>query len=253
MKNAHVLELKNIRKSFGEKIVLKDISFNIVKGDLVAIIGPSGSGKSTLMNIITKSTSYDKGEILIEGIPSINISNSKDYAKKIGIIKQQFDLVRELSVVQNVLAGRLNEWGFIKSFMSLVKPLEEEKALKALEAVGIKEKAYNITSQLSGGEQQRVAIARLLIQDPEIFLADEPISSLDPARANDVLSLITNLSKEKNKTLIASMHSVEYVMKYFNRAIGIKNGEVLFNQPVKELSNETLEKLYELEEVENGA
>src|SRR5699024_6207942 len=140
-----------------EKEVLKDISFKIEKGDLVAIIGPSGSGKSTLMNIITKSTSYSTGEILIEGIPSININNSKDYAKKIGIIKQQFDLVRELPVIQNVLAGRLNEWGFIKSFISLIRPLEEEKGLRALESVGIKEKAYNVTSQLSGGEQQRVA------------------------------------------------------------------------------------------------
>ena len=243
-----VLELKDISKSFDEKQVLKNISFKIQKGELIAIIGPSGSGKSTLMNVITKSTNYNTGEMLIEGIPSISINSSKDYAKKIGIIKQQFDLVRELPVIQNVLVGRLNEWGFIKSLISLIKPLEEEKGLKALESVGIREKAYSITSQLSGGEQQRVAIARLLVQDPEIFLADEPISSLDPSRAKDVLTLITKLSKEKKKTLVASMHSVEYVKKYFNRVIGIKNGNIIFDKPVESLTDEILEELYRLEE-----
>lgn len=248
MENISVLELKNISKSFDEKEVLKDISFKIERGDLVAIIGPSGSGKSTLMNIITKSTNYSAGEMLIDGIPSISITNSKDYAKKIGIIKQQFDLVRELPVIQNVLMGRLNEWGLIKSLISLIKPLEEEKGLEALESVGIKEKAYTITSKLSGGEQQRTAIARLLVQDPEVFLADEPISSLDPTRAKDVLNLITSSVKKKDKTLIASMHSVEYVRSHFNRVIGIKDGKILFNQLVGDLTNETLEELYRLEE-----
>ena len=142
------------------------------------------------------------------------------------MIRQQFDLVGQLAVIHNVLAGRLSEWGLFKSLIFTYHPQEKEAAIRALERVGLADKYYEQTANLSGGEQQRVALARLLLQKPEIILADEPVASLDPARAEDILSMLTKLVKEENQTLITSLHSVEYARKYFTRIIALKDGHI---------------------------
>ena len=134
------------------------------------------------------------------------------------MIRQQFDLVGQLPVIHNVLAGRLADWGFFKSFWSLIVPQEKQAAYKALEKVGLAEKMTELTSKLSGGEQQRVALARLLLQKPEMILADEPVASLDPARAEDILSMLTKTwLQEEKRNLVTSLHSVEYARKYFHK------------------------------------
>ena len=196
MKNNSILSIKNLTKEFNGNRVLEEINIEIRKGEVIALIGSSGSGKSTLMNLITRTLDKDEGEILIEGEKISQFSN-KDFAKKVGILRQQFDLVKNIKVVHNVLAGRFNEWGFTKSFISLFKPQDLDYAKLALKKIGLEEKLYEITSSLSGGEQQRVAIARLLVQNPLLFLADEPISSLDPVNSRNVLSLITGLVRKE--------------------------------------------------------
>jgi len=146
------------------------------------------------------------------------------------------------------LAGRLADWGVLKSLFSLLVPQEKEIARKALERVGLSDKIFEITSTLSGGEQQRVAMARLMIQKPEVILADEPVASLDPARAEDVLAMLIKIVSEQKQTLIASLHSVEYARKYFTRIIALKNGEIFFDLPTDKVTDDLLAELYQLKE-----
>lgn len=242
----YLLSLQNVAKRFNQKTVLDQISLNIQAGEIVALVGPSGSGKSTLMNAIMRSLELSNGAIFIDDKNIQDYRNNKEYAQKVGMLHQQYDLVKQLEVVHNVLAGRLNHWGLWQSLLSLVKPQQCHIAEQALSAVGLQEKIDRPTTELSGGEQQRVAIARLLVQNPMLILADEPVSALDPANAQNVLALLTKLVREQHKTLIASMHSVEYAKAHFDRMIGIKAGKIVFDLQTKQVTQQQLNALYGL-------
>ncbi|MEH7437852.1 phosphonate ABC transporter ATP-binding protein [Neobacillus drentensis] len=242
------IEAKNISKHYERKIALSSLSFSIKEGELVALIGPSGAGKTTLLNAIAGLVPLNSGELIIDDNPLTSYKKGKAFAKKVGVIRQQFDLIGPLAVIHNVLAGKLADWGLFKSLLSLLIPQEKELAVNALKRVGLDEKIYEITSSLSGGEQQRVAMARLMVQKPEVILADEPVASLDPARADDVLSMLTSIVTEEKQTLIASLHSVEYARKYFTRIISLKNGEIFFDLPTDQVTDELLKDLYQLKE-----
>jgi len=248
MSSKTMIEAKNISKHFEGKIALSSLSFSIRQGELVALIGPSGAGKTTLLNSIAGLIPFQNGELLIDSQPISSYKKGKIFAKKIGVIRQQFDLIGSIAVIHNVLAGRLADWGVLKSLFSLLVPQEKEIARKALERVGLSDKIFEITSTLSGGEQQRVAMARLMIQKPEVILADEPVASLDPARAEDVLAMLIKIVSEQKQTLIASLHSVEYARKYFTRIIALKNGEIFFDLPTDKVTDDLLAELYQLKE-----
>lgn len=253
MYDQSIIELDQISKNYERKIALSSLSFHVNKGELIALIGPSGAGKTTLLNLLAMILQPDTGEMLIDNKPISHYRDPKIRAKKMGMIRQQFDLVGQLAVVHNVLAGRLADWSFIKSLLSLLIPQEKEAAAAALSRVGLEEKLYERTSNLSGGEQQRVALARMLLQKPEIILADEPVASLDPARAEDTLEMLTSIATEENQTVIASLHSVEYAKKYFNRLIALKNGKIQFDLPVGQVKEEQLRELYQLKELKQNA
>ncbi|MBS8264192.1 phosphonate ABC transporter ATP-binding protein [Mesobacillus boroniphilus] len=244
-----VISLNQITKIYERKIALSSLSFSVNKGELVALIGPSGAGKTTLLNLLAALLPPSQGEILIDGHPLSELKDPKKRAKKIGIIRQQFDLVGELPVIHNVLVGRLSEWGIFKSLLSMLIPQDKGYAAQALSRVGLADKLYEKTSSLSGGEQQRVALARLLVQSPEIVLADEPVASLDPARAEDVLDLMVKIALEEKQTLIASLHSVEYARKYFDRLIALKDGELFFDLPASSVTDDHIQSLYKLKEI----
>ena len=212
----------------------------------MALVGPSGSGKSTLMNSIMRAVPLTSGEIQLENCNIQDYHDNKQFAQQVGMLHQQYDLVKQLEVIHNVLAGRLNQWGFWRSLFSLVKPQEKQIAEQALAAVGLLDKIDQPTAELSGGEQQRVAIARLLVQNPKLILADEPVSALDPVNAQNVLALLTRLVRKQGKTLIASMHSVEYAKTYFDRMIGIKQGKIVFDLQTEQVTQEQLNALYGL-------
>lgn len=242
--NSSLLSLHHISKHFAGQTVLDNISFSVKQGEIIALVGPSGSGKSTLMNAMMKAVPLSSGEILLDGKNIQAYSDNKAFAQQVGMLHQQYHLVKQLEVVHNVLAGRLNRWGLWRSLFSLIKPQERELAEQALQAVGLAEKITKPTAELSGGEQQRVAIARLLVQDPKLILADEPVSALDPVNAQNVLALLTSLVRDNGKTLIASMHSVEYAKTYFDRMIGLKVGRIVFDLPTAEVSQARLDELY---------
>lgn len=239
-----LLSLHSVSKSFSDQTVLDNVSFSVKSGEIIALVGPSGSGKSTLMNAMMRAVPLSGGEIFLDGQNIQSYQNNKMFAREVGMLHQQYNLVKQLDVVHNVLAGRLNYWGVWRSLLSLIKPQERELAEQALQAVGLGEKIAKLTTELSGGEQQRVAIARLLVQDPKLILADEPVSALDPVNAQNVLALLTSLVRNNGKTLIASMHSVEYARTYFDRMIGLKAGRVVFDLPTSEVSQARLDELY---------
>lgn len=242
------IDIKKIGKVYERKIALSSLSLSVKKGELIALIGPSGAGKTTLLNLLAATLPPDQGEITIDGQLLAEMTDQKKRAKKIGIIRQQFDLIGELPVIHNVLAGKLSEWGIMKSLLSMFFPQDKQDAILALTRVGLRDKLYERTSALSGGEQQRVALARLLIQSPEIVLADEPVASLDPARAEDILALLVKIASEGNQTLIASLHSVEYAKKYFDRLIALKDGYLFFDLPASSVTDAHIASLYKLKE-----
>lgn len=241
-----MFEVINISKNFESVEALKKVTLDVNIGERVALVGPSGSGKTTLLNLLAGSIRPTNGSIRIFEDNIDALRKRGDLSRLVGFIHQQFDLVPHLNVIHNVNAGNLGKWSLAKSLFSLIKPMAENEAIKALRTVGIDPRLYVKVSKLSGGEQQRVAIARVLVQDPKALLADEPVASLDPKRAEKLVELLVRISLEDNRVLIASLHNVDLVKKYFTRVIGLRAGEILFDVPVSELKQSLLSELYEL-------
>jgi phosphonate transport system ATP-binding protein len=212
----------------------------------VALAGPSGSGKSTLLYLIAGILQPDQGQLYIDHRRLSQLQPGRELSKLVGIIHQQYDLVPHLPVIHNVLAGRLGQWSLFRSLVSLVWPQDRQLAESALARLGIADKAHQRTSHLSGGEQQRVAIARVMVQSPRVVLADEPVASLDPARAEEILRLLTDLTTSAEKTLIVSLHSPYLIQKYCTRVIGLRGGQMLFDLPASDVTEVELDRLYEL-------
>ncbi len=248
METNSIIQFEHVTKKYGDHTVLKDISLSVERGERVALIGASGAGKSTLLHLLSNTLKVDEGIVRICGSPVDSFSNPRKLAKKIGIMRQQFDLVLPLKVINNVLVGKLREWGFFKSLFSMFFYFERPLALEALRKVGIEHKAYEQTFNLSGGEQQRVALARLLVQAPDIILADEPIASLDPTRGKAIIELLIQLSIERQHTLLVSLHTLEIAFNYFDRVIAIESGQIIFDGPPSEIDDGVLDRVYALEE-----
>ncbi|OKH53490.1 phosphonate ABC transporter ATP-binding protein [Scytonema sp. HK-05] len=243
-----IFELKNVTKQFGTFQSLSNINLQIYPGERVALVGSSGAGKSTLISLLNGTLQPTQGEVWVLGrnLAHLRPKSLRQIQRQIGTIYQQFHLVDNLQVIHNVNAGHLGRWSFFKAAASLIYPLEVETAFKALAQVGIPEKLYERTDRLSGGQQQRVAIARVLVQDPAAILADEPISSLDPERSREVINLLRSLNKNTGKTLITSLHAIEYARSHFQRLIGLRQGRILFDAPVEEVSIGMVEDLYRI-------
>lgn len=243
-----VFKVNKVTKSYGDRLILDGVSFAIESGQRVAIMGPSGVGKTSLIGILSARDFPDSGEVSLLGKSINELTSRRELSAKVGVIHQQYDLVPNLSVIQNVLAGNLGRWSFVTSVMSLFVPRERDKALEAIGKVGLLGHEYKKASYLSGGEQQRVAIARVLVQDPDIVLADEPIASLDPRLAEEVIGLFMSLVATENKTVIASMHSVELTIKFFDRVLGIRNGQIYFDLQADRLNDRIVSDLFQGQE-----
>ena len=243
-----VFELENVSKHFGELAALQDINLSIKAGERVALVGPSGAGKSTLLSLLNGTQRPDTGRVSVLGqnLATLTIRQLRQTQRQVGTIYQQFHLVDQLAVIHNINAGRLGSWSTGRALISLMWPREKEDAYEALERVGIPEKLFERTSQLSGGQQQRVAIARVLVQNPEAILADEPIASLDPERAKEVMNLLSKLVAELDKTLVVSVHAIEFAYSHCERIIGLRNGRIAFDLPSAEVTSEQVQALYQI-------
>ena len=246
----HLIVADGISKRFGRVQALAPLSITIGQGERVALAGPSGSGKTTLLYLLAGIIQPDTGKLLLAGQDLARQRPGKEKAGLVGLIHQQYDLVPHLPVLHNVLAGRLGQWSLVRSLISLVWPQDRHVAEAALAQMGIADKIYERTSHLSGGEQQRVAIARLMVQESRVILADEPVSSLDPVRAEDMLEILTALAGDSGKALVASIHSPDLMRKHFSRVIGLREGRLEFDIPASDVTGQVLERLYELEQSE---
>ena len=241
-----IFRLEGVTKSYSGRTALAPLSLSIGAGEAVAVLGPSGSGKTTLLHLLAGIIRPDSGSIVLNGHALSGLGPGRESAGLVGVIHQQYDLVPHLSVVHNVLAGRLGSWSLVRSLWSLLSPRDLEMAESALSRVGLVDRLYERTSRLSGGEQQRVAIARLLVQDPRVIVADEPVASLDPARARDLMALLAGVAAETGKTLVASLHSTQLAREYFSRTIGLRGGDLVFDLPVADMTQAMLDDLYYL-------
>jgi len=226
---------------------LKDVTLEIPQGDFVAVIGLSGAGKSTLIKLVNKMIPVTSGTLTVNDVPvdeSLNGKELRRFRRNIGMVFQSFNLIGRTTVIKNVLAARVADMKLLPSLVGYYSDEDKVKALEALHQVGILEKAYMRADQLSGGQQQRVALARTIAQDPDIILADEPVASLDPITANQVMADFEKVNKELNITVIANMHHVDMALKYAKRVIGIREGNVVFDGPSSEITEELLKEIY---------
>jgi phosphonate transport system ATP-binding protein len=243
-----IFQVNQISLRFGQVYALENINLQIYPGEKVALVGASGAGKSTLLSLLNGTLEPSEGEVKLLGrnLSELSQKARRNVQGNIGTIYQQFHLVDNLRVVHNVNAGHLGRWSFWQAALSLVWPLEVEKAVAALTRVGIPEKLYDRTDQLSGGQQQRVAIARVLVQDPAAILADEPISSLDPERSREVMDLLRDLSEQTGKTLVTSLHSIAFARSHCDRIIGLRHGRLFFDVRAEELTEDMVGELYRI-------
>ena len=240
-------ELRGIRKVFADgEIALDGISLTVGAGEQVAFIGPSGAGKTTLFRILNLTVRPTEGGLVFEGqeVSARSDAELRRLRTRIGTIYQLHNLVGRLRVVHNVLAGNLGRWSTVTALTSLVRPRGVGGAARALEQVGMPEKLWARTDELSGGQQQRVAIARVLVQNPDVILADEPVSSVDPSLAVTIVSLLRDLSHQRGKTLLINLHSVDLALNYFPRIVGIRDGRLQFDLAPDQVSAELLAELY---------
>ena len=244
---APLLRLVGVDVRFGDTHALRGINLDVAPGERVALVGPSGAGKSTLLGLCNATAVPSTGHVEFRGEPVVDTDAwRRSQGRLIGTVHQQLNLVPSLRVVHNVNAGRLAQWSTAKALFSLVRPQETSRAHDALQAVGIADKINMRTHQLSGGEQQRVAIARVLVQGPALVLADEPVAALDPARADEVVALLVGQAARVDSALLISLHTFALARRHCDRIVGLRDGVVVFDRPAFSVSDDDANDLYRI-------
>ena len=242
-----MLEITNLTKIYdGDVHALDQVSFTIQQGEFLAVIGLSGSGKSTLLRCINRLVEPTGGQIVWNGVDVTGASQDemRRIRRKIGMVFQHFNLVSRSKVITNVLSGRL---GYVNPVMSLVNRFPKEDvamAMRQMERVGITDQAHKRADELSGGQQQRVGIARAMMQEPEMILADEPVASLDPVLAHSIMQYLEKINQEDGVTVLCSLHFLDLVHRYADRAIALNEGKLMFDGRPEEIDDEKFKEIY---------
>ncbi|AFN77073.1 phosphonate ABC transporter ATP-binding protein [Stutzerimonas nitrititolerans] len=231
---------------------LSGIDIQAAQGERIAIIGPSGAGKTTLLRLLATGLKPDSGQLSLLGEQPWGEGSYRlrKLRARIGLVHQAPPLPPRQRVVTAVLAGRLGHWSLPRSLLSLIYPLDRSGAAEALARLDLADKLYVRCDQLSGGQLQRVGIARMLYQQPELILADEPVSAMDPVLSDHTLGLLNQEAQRRNATLVASLHAVDLALAHFPRIIGLRAGQILFDKPAEALRPEELTALYANEQLE---
>jgi phosphonate transport system ATP-binding protein len=241
------LVIRNLVKEYVPgKPVLRGINLTIAAQGITAIIGPSGTGKSTLLRCINRLVEPTQGEIRLNGEDLVPLKGRalRLARRRIGMVFQEYNLVERLSVMENVLSGRLGYVSFWRAWLRRYAEEDIARAFELLEAVGLPEQATRRADALSGGQRQRVGIARALMQRPELLLADEPTSSLDPRTAIEIMDLMTGLSTSARIPLVVNIHNVDLARRFAQRVIGMAGGEIVFDGPPEKLEASHLRQIY---------
>ncbi len=227
-------------------VALKDVSFQVEDGEFLAVIGLSGSGKSTLLRCINRLIEPTSGKIIwndtdVTALPAFQM---RQVRRQIGMVFQQFNLVKRSSVLTNVLSGRLGYVSPYQSMFNYFSPADHQRAMENLGQLGLADKAHVRADSLSGGQQQRVGIARALMQEPKLVLADEPVASLDPVLAHSILKYLEQMNKERKITVLCSLHFLDLVHRYATHAIALKDGQLVFQGLPSEIDDEQFKAIY---------
>lgn len=250
MTDAAVLSVRQVSKSFGSRRALDHVSLDVARGEMIALIGPSGSGKSTLLRAISGLAPIDKGpgridafgdQVQAQGRVDRNVRRVRI---RIGMIFQQFNLVGRLPLFTNVALGSLGRIGFLRGLLGFWPSETKQAAMAALARVGVAEYAGQRAGTLSGGQQQRAAIARALVQKAKIILADEPVASLDPVSARRVMEILRDLNRTDGLTMIVTLHQVDYALRYCDRVVALKAGQIVYDGPAQGLTRKQLIDIY---------
>jgi len=237
--------LSGIDHKFGDVHALTNVQMSIAPGETVALIGPSGSGKSTLLSLLDgRLRGWSGAAVVLDQALDANEAPHRDSRADVGFIFQEFALVDRMTVEQNVMSGRLGRTNRIASLFGRFTDRDREIVATAMHDTGIADLAERRVDQLSGGQRQRVAIARCLAQEPKLILADEPVSNLDPARADAVLGLISQQARKRQVGVIFTSHQPEFAKRFADRIVGLKDGRVLFDTLSSELNQADIETLY---------
>ena len=242
-----MIEFKNVYKTYPNGFTaLKNVNLNIEQGEFVAIIGLSGAGKSTILRCINRMHDIQQGTLTVDGVDVESLSGKslRRFRRKVGMIFQSFNLVSRSTVIKNVLTADVPDMPFWRVLFGIFTKEQKMRALASLDKVGILDKAYTRCDQLSGGQQQRVALARTLNQNPSIILADEPVASLDPVTARQVMSDFARINKEYKITILLNIHHVDLALNYCDRVIGVRAGEIVFDGPASSITQEQLDEVY---------
>jgi len=244
---SRVLKMEHIEKVYGNQVrALHDISLEVRAGEFVAVIGPSGSGKSTLLRTVNQLVVPSGGHVYIDGEEVTGASGKKLrlLRRKVGMIFQHYNLVQRLSVMQNVLHGRLGYMSALDGMLGNYTEEDKRKAIDLLQEIEMGDRLYNRASDLSGGQKQRVGIARAIMQEPKLLLCDEPIASLDPNASKIIMDLIYQMTQRRNIACIVNLHQLDVAMRYATRIIGLAKGEMIFDGTPQQLNNAVIEKIY---------
>lgn len=242
-----MLRVENLTKIYYDgTVALKEVSFEVPDGQFLAVIGLSGSGKSTLLRCINRLVEPTSGKIFWneEDVTAAPQEDLRQVRRRIGMVFQHFNLVHRSTVITNVLAGRL---GYVNPALSILNRFPKEdvqKAIAQLERVGLAEKAKARADELSGGQQQRVGIARAMMQDPEMILADEPVASLDPVLAHSIMQYLERINTDDGVTVLCSLHFLDLVHRYADRAIALNRGELVFDGEPKAIDDDRFKAIY---------
>ena len=242
-----MIEFKHVSKTYPNGVKgLKDVNLTIDQGEFVAIIGLSGAGKSTLIRTINRMIDITEGQLTVDGTDVMTLKGKslRRFRRKIGMIFQSFNLVSRSTAIKNVLTSMVPDMPWWKVLLGIFSKEQKMHALEALDKVGILDKAYTRCDQLSGGQQQRVALARTLNQTPTIILADEPVAALDPVTAHQVMGDFKRINEEMNISILINIHHVDLALKYATRLIGIRAGEIVYDGPVDQVTQEILDSIY---------
>lgn len=243
-----ILEFQHVNKVYNNSTkALDDVSFFVEKGEFVSIIGPSGAGKSTILRCINRLIDATDGNIIYDGddILSLGKRDLRRVRTKTGMIFQHYNLVDRLSVIENVLHGRLGQKSAISGMLGSYSETEKEKAFSILNELGLAEQAYKRCDALSGGQKQRVGIARAIMQEPKLILCDEPIASLDPKASKTIMDHLSQINQKQKITCIVNLHQVEVAMKYSQRILGVSSGKIVFDGTPEELTKKKIHEIYQ--------
>lgn len=247
-------ELNGVSVTYDGRAALTEIDLRIEPGEAVAFVGPSGAGKTTALRLLNAGVFPSAGRVLVDGedLAVTGQRRLRELRSRVGFIPQDLGLVPNLRASQNVIAGRLGRVGLLASVRTLLLPRRVELAevLAVLDRLGVGDKLFYRVDSLSGGEKQRVAVARALYQEARALLADEPLSALDPARSRETLALLVQVAREHSMTLVLSMHDIELAREFLPRLIGLRDGRVHFDLSTADVPADMLTELYRLEEHE---